>query len=534
MNKTSAIAGPCQTALPSRLLFELWRRIDMRLRRGDLLVTPDNFLEAMQQDFTKIIGVPPSPAASRAILRAIESVNRRYPGTYLNQGIKNAVTRYLRDIESRPPDGQQAANSDVRQRIKEMVKNGQTAFFLESLGLDISGHVLPPTIEQAILKVLDGEKLRAPNQQRPSSNKPRRRHISPLMALNAHKATAPSDSGDEKPAQEPLPDADAQAEREKQETKRNREIVDRAMENAGEHLEEYQKRGLFNDQEVVELRQVLEVDGQLRRGEIDAEEADRRREGFDHVLRQTLRQRLTQTISESALLINALEAIKRLPAEHDGALAFMARHQAAIVAATDDPIMLKAIEALENDEALLVSVGRIIDRKDQEVRMMIAKLPPYRQFVEIIDADADDGGKPKIPPVSEDFIAQLRQLDRDGLTTRLNGADDQRLPLLQGGRGLLALVEYLVDESPFHLEVRHLKIRQTLTRLYQSVDGGKEGHHKVQHFLKRRLRKLYPSITPQECGKIEAESTAIMESIDKGEKPSAGKEAQADRRVYRS
>lgn len=544
MNAAPDLAQPAgdRTArpptLPQPLRFELWRRIDRRLRRGDVLVADEHFVQEMEKDFAKIVGVPPSPRLRAALEQMVTTVNHRYPNTYLSLGIKNAVTLFLRGLQARLQNDSDDVQEEMRHRIKTMVKEGRTAFFLDSIGVDMENAVVTPAIEAAILKIVDGQKLRAPSGS-DRANKPRRRPISPLLAQRGMRSEDESkvrDHDDEVadedgPAQAAMPDAKEAAERESREEYLRRKIAEQEMDKAGDYLDTYENRGMLDHDEVVNLREIFDVEGRLKRGEINEEQAEKLRQNFDEVLRKKLEKRLHNAVDASAMLISAFEAMKRLSPHGDAAIAFLAKNKTAVMADEDNPLLAKLIEALDADTELLEIVGRVIDRKDHEFRMMAAKLTPYRQLLEAT------GGMPDgVPKIKEDFMEQVRGLSREELSQLINADEDGAgTKLLDAGRGLIALVDRVIDESPFHREVRRLKIRQTLVRIYESTAGGKEGRHKVQHFLKRRLHKLYPSITKQESAAIEAESTEIMEAIDRGERPTAAKdEGPKNQRVYRA
>jgi hypothetical protein len=97
----------------------------------------------------------------------------------------------------------------------------------------------------------------------------------------------------------------------------------------------------------------------------------------------------------------------------------------------------------------------------------------------------------------------------------------------------MVLLAQISSECPMHQELRRLKIRQTLIRLYQSSDNKKENRSQVQQFLRRRLRKLYPQLSSAEKTEIENESQTIMDAIDRGETPRL-RQAKIAGKVYRA
>ena len=55
----STTSTAIRDALPPKLKLELWKRIDRRLTRGDILITNEQFVRAMVRDFRKILQVKP-------------------------------------------------------------------------------------------------------------------------------------------------------------------------------------------------------------------------------------------------------------------------------------------------------------------------------------------------------------------------------------------------------------------------------------------------------------------------------------------
>ena len=139
--------------MTQQLKIHLWRRIDRRLQRGDILITNDQFQEAMEMEFRKLLHVRPNDTVKALMREMIAMVNDTYPGTYLSLGIKNAVTRFFRDVQSRTGQDAQAQEEAV-EMIRKMVEDGRTAFFLESIGVEVGDRGVPPKVQDAIERIL--------------------------------------------------------------------------------------------------------------------------------------------------------------------------------------------------------------------------------------------------------------------------------------------------------------------------------------------------------------------------------------------
>lgn len=161
------------------------------------------------------------------------------------------------------------------------------------------------------------------------------------------------------------------------------------------------------------------------------------------------------------------------------------------------------IKELDRDEQLLENTIRIIERKDQEVRMIAAHLIPYRYAVSL--------GKANSWRINESFVDEIRALERDELSRQLNAPNEsQRMRLATDISCLVALISQLVSNTPLYVHVLRLHIRKTVERLYSSAGQANAGRQKVNSFLKQRLPRLYPDLTTSDIALINKESEQIM------------------------
>ena len=126
-----------QAILPSKLRLALWKHIDQRLHRGDILITDDHFLEVMQEEFSRLVGVASSAKIREAMREMIHLVNQEHPNKYLIFGIRNMMTSYTRSLLDRLGDDSEQALKEGTERIKNMVREGRTVLFLESIGIEL-------------------------------------------------------------------------------------------------------------------------------------------------------------------------------------------------------------------------------------------------------------------------------------------------------------------------------------------------------------------------------------------------------------
>lgn len=164
------------TALPSDLKVALWKRVDRRLRNHEVLITNEQFYKVMVREFQRLVGMaPPRPVKAR-ILEMIMQVNEKHPETYLSTGIKNAVQTFFKSTGE--------DDTEAREMIVRMVKEGRTAMWLESMGIDIDPRMLSGPVEQAIISIAEGKKVRAPAKRRGTRKRPLRRGAG-MVGVNA-------------------------------------------------------------------------------------------------------------------------------------------------------------------------------------------------------------------------------------------------------------------------------------------------------------------------------------------------------------
>ena len=54
----------------------------------------------------------------------------------------------------------------------------------------------------------------------------------------------------------------------------------------------------------------------------------------------------------------------------------------------------------------------------------------------------------------------------------------------------------------------------TVKRIYGDSPDGKSGRHDVQHFLKRRMPKMYPKMEAEERSSLEGESATVIDGLE--------------------
>ncbi|MGB1892623.1 MAG: hypothetical protein ACPHSD_13215 [Candidatus Latescibacterota bacterium] len=495
-----------QTILPSKLRLALWKHIDQRLHRGDILITDDHFLEVMQEEFSRLVGVAPSAKIREAMRAMIHLVNQEHPNKYLIFGIRNMMTSYTRSLLDRLGDDSEQALKEGTERIKNMVREGRTVLFLESIGIELGEQGLPHSIELAIERVVNSKHLDMPLEQ--FIEKPEQQSIKRPRVVEETSEEAVEESDEVLLSDIGEKDLE-QSQYELEAIEHEQELIEEELEGAHRHLESYHQQGLIDYADVTSLRALKEIDQAVVEGKLTPEEAERRRDNVEN--RAVVCEKLEDAVLFGVHHIHIAEGLCRIPTELDELRRLLIRNKASTMTQNGDSEDLKTmLKELERNETLLEHAVRIIERKDHEIRIIAANLPPYRY--------ANDPGKVSNWRVRESFIDELRSLERDELSHQLNSSNEaERTRLATDLSCLIFLIRQLTSNTPLYVGVLSLHICKTVERLYASAPQANSGRQKVHSFLKQRVPRLYPDLTPSDLARIGKDSEQVMFSASAGQ-----------------
>jgi len=475
----------------------------------------------MVTDFRRLLQIKPDKAVIEEMVEMVQMVNDTRPETYLTMGIKNAITKFFRDAEERT-QGQAGAQEEIYARIKEMIREGHTDLFLESIGVDVDGAALNPRIESAIIRIVEGKKLNAaPRRERSESS--RRRSGSKMVSVRSAAEEAAASDAAELPAVAPPPTEEEQQQYLSEWKKRTEVTASAELERAPRHLEAFVKQDMLSDSEAVDLRTLYGIDERLAKGEIDEAEANRLRSELSEGVREKLQQRLRAAVDHSVHYMNVFEALGRLPPERDGALEFLIDF-ADLVASDEKEVALDDVtKTLEGDDALVENLGILMERKDHGIRMLVANMPPFRHVY-------GPGEKIGTFVIETKFVSDLRSLSLDELSERLNAEETAtRVRAAADIKCMVALLNLLMRPTALHAEVRRMRIHLRIRRTFEGGVDERDGRNKVQQFLRRRLHNLYPDLTREERAGIEEWTSKML--AGRGEEEEENEDRS--KRVYR-
>jgi len=161
------------------------------------------------------------------------------------------------------------------------------------------------------------------------------------------------------------------------------------------------------------------------------------------------------------------------------------------------------------DVDLLDDVTNIMERKDQELRMISVRLHPYSGIM--------SRGTERISNmiIEEVFIEELLKVDIQEMSERLNSADPQvRIRPAANMRCLISLVDHVTKRTRFRKELRMLRIARQVEEFYQNTSDMKEARHQAENFLNRRLRRMFRDMNADETAELKQRSNQMMDQIE--------------------
>ncbi len=511
--------APATRALPKQVCAELWAGVLTLLKEGAVLVNNDQFVTAMETEFSKITGRDLTPDISRRIRRMVVEVNNKHPDTYVilgvQNGIKKAFSEGVRRLNWDMAQIQAKGSSSLRRfSHQESVRELLEEFQLHPDQLELFDCVVD------LVREIGGEKPERP----PATGKAK------LYTTTAQRAAAPSPpattsadlnstSTTASAAEAAQREAVANGEidpveverRNAQQQKQRTQLSAREDQRVPKNLQSFVERGVLTSDEADKVSALRQVDDRLKSGEIDEVEADRIRNSIlDGSAREELERKVREAIDHAVIYLQVYQSMQRIGDQYDAALRFLITNQQLVTATHfSNPAMLDPLKVLMDDVPLLESLIDIMERKDQEIRMISVRLPPYSAIA--------SRGLEKIGNmvIGEEFVSELRQLDEEAISARLNSPDKLvRVRPAADMRCLISLVDHLTKRTPFRKEVRMLRINHTLEDFFRNTADLGQARHQAENFLNRRLRRLFPDMSADESNEIKQRGAEMIDAIE--------------------
>ena len=150
------------------------------------------------------------------------------------------------------------------------------------------------------------------------------------------------------------------------------------MQRAAENVDSFVAQGYLTSDEGETVRQLSEIDRRVERGEIDADEASRLRNSLlSKEQRYAIERKLKGAVDHSVRFLQAFESLQSINPDLDDGLRFLVFHKDILDTDKGPAERGRAAQELLEDRELLRMIIDIMDRKDQEIRMISVGLPPY-------------------------------------------------------------------------------------------------------------------------------------------------------------
>jgi len=506
--------------LTKQLCAELWEGVLAHLNEGAALVNNEHFEMALQDEFTRITGREPTPDTCKRISRMVVEVNNKYPDTYLVIGVQNSIKQAfvenVRRLNWDMAQIQAKGSSSLRrfshqESVRELLEESQ--LHLNQLELSDCIVDLVEEIQKERSRGADapGEKhATAPASKVGSNASVKAIESAKAMEVEVDTVVHSSPEAQEAVAAGEVDQEEANRRSRQQERKRS-QLVEREESRLPKNLASFIKQGLLTQDEAENVEALREVDERQKKGEIDEAEAEKIRNSIlAGSAREELERKVREAIDHSIIYLQVYQAMQRIGEACDPALRFLIRHRGLVTAERfSGPEALEPLKALMDDAPLLEALIDLMERKDQEIRMLSVRLPPYNAIA--------GRGLERIGNmvIEEEFLDALRELGEEEISERLNSPNKiERVRPAADMRCLISLVDHLTKRTPFRKEVRMLRINHTLEELFRNNTDLKQARHQAESFLNRRLRRLFPDMSSDESHEIKMRGAEMIDAIE--------------------
>ena len=525
--------------LPRELCVELWGRIIARLEQGESFTSNRNFQAALEEEYLEATGTGPSAETRGYIQQMVATVNSLYPNTYLSQGMQNGVTRAFEEGARKLRWDTTKIQAKGAAAIRRFSRQDTVRDALSEANVRLDRNALLNVVTRAIETIEKEERgreaLAAPTAGQgasplaqltppaaPSATAP------PAMSASAAAAT-PAAPLDDPEIQEAIQDGDLSQEevdqRVQEQEQRRGELEQQEREKLPQNLPRYVERGLITQEEADKAEVLHEIDEQVRKGELSEKEASRIRNSYmDGNARQELDEKIRAAMSGPVRYLQVFDSMKRVSSRYDGAMTLLIQHKKLVVARENDKIDLAPLlEALKEDGDIFDDIAAIMDRRDQEIRLMAIRLPPYSH---IMKRGLERLGNLTIEP---GFVDELRSLTLDEMSERMNSADSQvRARPAADIRCFINLIDHVTKRTRVRKEIRMLKILRTLEEFFESTADTGEARNQAETFLRMRASRLFPDLSSDELQEIRERGPKIIDALEEKAREGAPKRHRAD------
>ncbi len=489
----SASAAPLTGGLDAPLVAALWAAVRRRLDQGEPLITLEQYSGALAREYRRLRGRAPGSDERQALHAMAESVNTRYPATYVGQGVRNGVRRAFN---------------------RAVAGLGWDATTIELLGSrSIDRFCRRDAVRELLEEVnVAAEQVDAVACVQHSVDRLASAALEPPGAAPAG-ASLTAASLTESLAQRARAELGSAAIRQRLagQERRRQQLRAAELRRVPRRLPALVAQGTLTPDEAASLRQLNQIDRRLRAGRIDAGEAEQLRQAcLGPALREAIQRKVRDAVDGLVRYIQVFAALRAVGPGADPALAFLIRHRDLVLAPTPDPPRLAvALAEMEADDALRQSLLDLMEQRDPEVRMLELRQPPYLWLV------SPGLEKPAEMDVESGFLAVLRGATAAQFADLLHAAEPAARRRTTGSViCLISLLDHIAQATPFRLELRAACVQAALRGLYRTGVPTLQARRQAEQLLSRGLPVLFRDVTEDELAAVRARRAGWIAAVE--------------------
>ena len=490
-----------------------------RLNTGEVLISESQFVAAMEESFQAVSRAPLDETTKQKLVEIVRKVNAETPEILLVPGIENWVTKSV--FASVKKQGLDVTEVQERgnQLVRLFVRGEKVQGLLSQLGLQASQLNLKRCFRTILNRVAGKEDV---DQKRSAAR------LAQLKEAASKRPAEPGGNGDDGPRRvtgglDRLLDGPAEMPSEEEAKSRTAEqeklqgsLRQAQMANLVKHLDSYVQQGMLSADDAERLRKAQKVDEAVRSGRVDKQQGSKIRNSImDGTARDKIEKKVGEAVDFSVRYLQVFEALRRLEPRFDDGLRFLVRHKDAVNADPGEDGAKPAeigpfVNGLLEDMDVLEQVIDLMDRKDAEVRMVAAHLPPYSNVMR------RDQGRIENMVIDETFMDLLRAEDGSESTTEKLNCADKLLRSRAAGDMLCmtSILNRLIRPTPVRKEIRLLKINLIIEEFYRDDTDLEQARSRAQDFLKTRLRSMYADLSAEETAEIQQRGAEIIDAVE--------------------
>ena len=508
-----------KTLISRQMCNALWQRVSARLQGGEALLQNRDFVRVVHEEYHALTGKEPDARIAVFLRRMVEEVNRKHPETYLVQGVQNSINKaFSAGIEQLHWDSERVQRYGDR-ALRRFSAQESVQDMLVQAQVKMDQIDMTACLQKVVQQIGGGGREKGGG--RPRAGAPAALPVVPtgsggggtqaVVAGDVAVDSAVEEAMNDLAGTEGLSAARVQQMVRLQEREHNEKVAGE-LAKVPERIESFVARGTVNENEAEALVQLAAVDRRLEAGEINPAEADKIRNSvLNGEARDSLERRVRQEVDTAVRYMQAFDYMRRIDARYDPAIGFLIDHKEHVVsqgaAAVEE--LAPVMQSLVGDDDLYGQIVSLMEREDQQIRLISVRLPPYNSIaprgIERLDNMTVERG----------FVADLRHLGADELSERLNSSvAEVRARLPADLRCMISLFDHLTKRTPFRKEVRILRLSKQIEEFYQGTSDLKEARHQSENFVNRRLRRLFPDLSAQEELELKQRSGEIIDAIE--------------------